>query len=318
MTFGINEFLIDSKGHVHLDGGWLNLPNQKAMNFYGFQMEITKFGFGKTEDGGKWIGLSGGIKLVEGLPAGASVEGLRIVWYDNGKPPSLTFNGVGVEFQVPGVLQFKGAIAYSGLLENSIPNSIEKEQIQRFDGSIKLKLTAINMEIDAALVIGSASGPRGNYAFFAIYLGVELPAGIPLWSTGLALYGMAGLFATQMEPNKAEDKGWYENPDGGDGWYRLPEIGVTDLAKKWGPNLGSLALGAGVTIGTLPDNGTSFHGKFLLVIVLPGPIILLEGRGDLLKKRGDMKETTVEPLFRAIAVLDNRVGTFTIGLDAQY
>lgn len=318
-SFHVNEFLIDSKGHVHLDGGWINLKNQKAMNFYGFQVEITKLGFGKTEDGGKWIGLSGGIKLVDALPAGASVEGLRIVWYDDPlKSPSLSFNGVGVEFQVPGVLQFKGAIAYSGIIESSVVGYAEKEKIQRFDGSIKLKLTAINMEIDAALVIGSASGPRGNYSFFAIYLGVELPAGIPLFSTGLALYGMAGLFATQMEPNKREEEGWYENPDGGDGWYRRDKIGVTDLANKWGPNLGSLALGAGVTIGTLPDNGNSFHGKFLLVIVLPGPIILLEGRGDLLKKRADNKETAVEPLFRAIAVLDNRVGTFTIGLDAQY
>lgn len=317
-TFDVKELSIDSKGNVRLDGGWLNLREQKPLNFYGFQMEITKLGFGKTEDGGKWIGFSGGVKLVEGVPAGASVEGLRIVWYD-GRPQDtrISFNGVGVEFEVPNVLKFKGAVAYRE------PYQLGDETVQRFDGDIKLKLIALNMEIDATLVFGSASGPRGNYNFFAIYLGVELPAGIPLWSTGLALYGMAGLFATQMEPNKEPDEGWYENPDGSDGWYKRDTVGVTDLAKKWDPNFGSLAFGVGATIGTVPDNGTSFHGKFLLVIVFPGPIVLLEGRGNLLKKRavpdkpGDTK-TTEEPLFRALAVLDNRAGTFTVGLDAQY
>jgi hypothetical protein len=333
LTFYVQDLSVDSRGNVRLEGGWLNLRQQKPLNFYGFQMEITKLGFGKTEDDGKWIGFSGGVKLVEGLPAGASVEGLRIVWYDDGsKPTSVTFNGVGVEFQVPGVLTFKGAVAYSGVLEMPTPQGIEK--VQRFDGDIKLKLIALNMEIDAMLVIGSASGPRGNYNFFAIYVGVELPAGIPLWSTGLALYGMAGLFATQMEPNKGTlpnslhptsrvDEGWYESPDGSPGWYKRGTPGVTDLKTKWDPHPGSLAFGVGATIGTVPDNGTSFHGKFLLVLVFPGPIVLLEGRGNLLQQRTQPDKpgvTTVieEPLFRALAVLDNRVGTFTIGLDAQY
>ena len=181
----------------------------------------------------------------------------------------LTFNGVGVEFEVPNVVKFKGAVAYREPYEIAVPGFTQKELIKRFDGDIKLKLVALDMEIDATLVIGSASGPRGDYTFFAIYLGVELPAGIPLFSTGLALYGMAGLFATQMEPKKGEAEGWYENPDGSDGWYRRPDVGVTDLTKKWDPNLGSLAFGVGATIGTLPDNGNSFHGKFLLVIVFP-------------------------------------------------
>jgi hypothetical protein len=65
--------------------------------------------------GGRWIGFSGGVKLTDMLPAGSSVEGLRLIWYDDdGRPPGLTFNGVGVEFSVPEVLRFKGYVAYSG------------------------------------------------------------------------------------------------------------------------------------------------------------------------------------------------------------
>lgn len=309
---------IDSRGHVYIEGGWLPLSRQYGVNFHGFRLEIAQLGFGEAEGGGKWIGFSGGLKLAEGLPAGASVEGLRVTWYGE-RPPSITFNGVSVAFTVPDVLSFQGSVSYTGGQQVSTPAGLET--VHRFDGAISLDLTAINMRADAKLVFGSADGARGSYNFFAIYLGVELPAGIPLWSSGLAVYGMAGLFAYQLEPNKRPDEGWFENPDGDPGWYKRGEPGVTDLKTKWDPRPGSLALGAGVTIGTLADNGFAFSGKFLLAIVFPGPILLLEGKADLLRKRSELDkpgQVVREPLLRSLAVIDGRAGTFTFGLDAQY
>jgi hypothetical protein len=192
-TFRVQKLSIDSRGNVRLDGGWLNLPDQYSLDFHGFKLEITKLGFGKTEDGGKWIGFSGGLKLVDGLRAGASVEGLRIIWYDDPKrSPRVTLNGVGVEFEVPKVLRFQGAVAYRELPGN----------VHRFDGQIKLELLALDLKIDGTLVVGSAPG----YTFFAIYLDAELPAGIPLFSTGLALYGMAGLFAQACQRGMVRDR----------------------------------------------------------------------------------------------------------------
>lgn len=320
-SFDLRELSIDSDGNVRLQGGWLDLPSQYTLDFHGFKIEIAKLGFGKNDDGGKWIGFSGAIKLVEGLPAGASVDGLRVIWYDDGsKLPQVTLDGVGVEFAVPDVLRFKGSVRFSGKIENTLPNNAGKEIVQRFDGAIKLEILALNMSLDATLVVGQATGARGDYGFFAIYLAVELPAGIPLGATGLAFYGFAGLFATQMEPNRVPQDGWYENLDGSPGWYKKSPVGIVSLKDKWGPTPGSLALGAGTTIGTLPDNGQTFHGKLLFLLVLPGPIIMLEGRGDLLKKRSKQEGGGVseEPLFRAVAVLDFREGTATIGVDARY
>jgi hypothetical protein len=304
-SFQVKELAIDSDGNVHLDGGWLDLREQYSLNFHGFKLEITKLGFGKTDDGkGKWIGFSGGLKLVDNFSAGASVEGLRITWYPDGDT-KITLNGVGVEFEVPEVLRFKGEVSY-----RELPG-----EIHRFDGDIKLDLISLDMKIDAQLVIGTAgTGPARN-TFFAIYLGVELPAGIPLGATGLALYGMAGLFALEMEPNKRPAEAWFENADGSPGWYMRPAEGVSDLSTKWGPSPGSLALGAGVTLGTVADNGYAFSGKFLFVIVFPGPILLIEGRANILKERARLDE---QPIFRALAVLDNREGTFRINLAAEY
>lgn len=304
-TFEVKELSIDSDGNVGFDGGWMDLREQYSLDFHGFKIEITKLGFGKTDDGkGKWIGFSGGLNLVEGLSAGASVEGLRVSWYDDGDI-SLSLNGIGVEFDIPDVLHFKGEVSY-----RELPGDIH-----RFDGDITLDLIALDMRLDAQLVIGTAGTGADRHRFMAIYLGVELPAGIPLGSTGLALYGMAGLFAMEMEPDKLAEEAWFENDDASAGWYLRPTEGVSDLSTKWRPADGSLALGAGVTLGTLSDNGYTFSGKLLLVVVFPGPILLIEGRANLLKERAKLGD---EAMFRALAVLDGREGTFLLNVAAQY
>ncbi|MGH8067489.1 MAG: hypothetical protein ACRERE_20095 [Candidatus Entotheonellia bacterium] len=300
-TFEVRELSINSEGNVRLEGGWLDLPNQYSLDFYGFQIEITRVGFGKTEDGGKWIGFSGGLKLVDGLTAGVSVEGLRIIWYDDGRPTKFTLNGIGVEFEVPDVLRFKGAVSYRELPGN----------VRRFDGDIKLDLTVLSLTVDGQLVIGYDAD--NDYTFFAFYLGIELPTGIQLGSTGLALYGMAGLFALNLEPDKGDTEEWY-SVDGQNSWFHRGNPGVADL-RKWRNQARSLGFGAGVTIGTLSDNGYLFSGKKLLVIVFPGPIILLDGKANLLRERAALNE---EGQFRSLAVFDGRAGTLIFGVDAHY
>jgi hypothetical protein len=116
-----------------------------------------------------------------------------------------------------------------------------------------------------------------------------------------------------MEPDKHTDEPWY-GVGAGEGWYKRGKIGVTDL-KKWRNQLHSKAFGAGVTLGTYADNGYTFNGKVLLAIIFPGPIIMLEGKANLLKDRTKLSE---DPLFRALAVLDNRAKSLLIGLDTKY
>ena len=49
---------------VTAEGGWVDLPRGHLLDLYGFQLDITKLGFGRADDGGRWIGLSGSVKLV--------------------------------------------------------------------------------------------------------------------------------------------------------------------------------------------------------------------------------------------------------------
>ncbi len=294
-TFRVDELSIDTKGDVHLEGGWLNLREKYTVDFHGFQLEISKLGFGKTDNGGKWIGFSGGVKLVSGMTAGASVEGLRITWYEDGRAPEISLNGVRVEFEVPNALRFDGEVSFDPVLK-------------QFRGAVKLDLKALKMQVDATAVFGTIE----SKPYLAIYLAAEFPAGIPLFATGLGVYGMAGLFGLNMEPNRAPSQPWYQLRSETD-WYHSGDDGVTSLA-KWRPQIGSMAFGAGVTLGTIADNGHTFSGKMLLAIVFPGPILMLQGSASLLQERTQLDK---DANFSALAVLDGRAGTLQVGLDAN-
>jgi len=298
-SFDVRDLSIDSKGHLHLDGGWIPLPKSYAIDFYGAKLEITQFGMGQTDDGGKYVGMSGSIKLVEGLPAGASVEGLRVTWYGDSRPPKLTLNGIGISFKTPAV-QFDGHVSYS-----------QNGNEHRFTGDLKLVIPAAdNLTLIGKAVFGKdAAGTK----YFAIYVEGDFGTGIPLWATGLSLYGFAGLLAINYAPKKPPDMAWY-SIDKSKSWFHEPDIGVIDIVKKWQAEAGTFAIGAGVTIGTGPDAGFDFNGKFLLLILCPGPVLMIDGSARFLGKRDD----TSEPPFHGLIVLDNRAGYFLVGLDARW
>ena len=115
-----------------------------------------------------------------------------------------------------------------------------------------------------------------------MYGGLELPTGIPLGPSGVALFGFAGLLALNMRPGRAQGEAWYSitPPD----WYHKATVGVNDLANKWEPKDGT-AFSAGLTLGTYADNGFTFSARAVLVIAFPGPVILIEGQGNLLADR---------------------------------
>ena len=311
--FEVEEMTIHSDGRVDLDGGWLNLPEQLRLDFHGFSAELTRIGFGDTDDGYRWIGFSGGIQLVADLGLGATFEALRIEWPKDGAVDvdtiRLSLEGVGVDLTIPEVLAFKGTVRFINDTADPDPANHRKG----FKGGVKLTLYSLNLEIDAEILVIRTGGMTAFY----VYVNSDFPAGIPLASTGVALYGLGGLVGQNVAPNKTAEEAWYEN------WYKgkrlegdPQEPGVASSA-KWDPESGSMAFGAGVTVGTVSDNGFAVNGKLLLVLILPGPVILLEGRANLLTERSKLSGTA-EPTFEALAVLDGRAGQFFLNVAAHY
>lgn len=294
---------IDSEGHVAVEGGWLEVDTAKSSALSGFPFQITKIGFGAETPTKRWIGLNGGLKLADGFPIGASVEGLRVTWDVDpplGEPrPSVSFSleGVGLELSVPGTFSFAGKVAF-----------FDNDEATGFRGTLKLNLETVKLSIDAGLMIGRT---KDGVTFFFFYLDVGLPVGIPLFSTGAAIYGFAGLLATNLKPARVEGENWYY------GYYKRPPIGVTDPA-KWGIQRDAFAIGLGTTIGSLPDTGFSISAKVLLILVLPGPQLLLQGKGQFISKKPDEKKADAEGTFEALLVLDIPAKLFQANLAVAF
>ena len=299
--FELRKLTINSRGEVTIDGGWIDLGDALSLDFNGFQIALTRLGFGtETATNENWIGLSGSISLSDGLSVGGNVDGLRIWWKKSGPlNPRVTVEGVGVELTIPNVLEFSGYVRF---IDDPATNT------KGFSGDIHLSLPSLNFTGEASLLVGR----RGSDPFFYIAVSVDLPFGIPLAQTGVAFYGFQGLLGYNTAPNKTPDQHWYED------WYLKPVPGVTQ-ASKWKPEIPAFAIGLGATLGTFPDNGFMVSGRVLIAVMIPGPVILIEGRANVLSPRSELSSNDpTKPLFRALMVLDGREGTFLMNVGANY
>jgi hypothetical protein len=311
-TLELQDLRIGVDGKVGLPGGWLDLQQPLALDLYGFGMEITRIGLGNDDDGRRWIGVDGAIRLTEQLPAGASARGLRVLW-DPGASlplPTLELDGVGISFGVPGAFAFEGEVA---LADDPAGGG------KLFTGALGLGLQALDIGIDAGVTIGRIA--PDTYVF--VHLGVNLP--IPLAASGTALYGLQGLFAMNMSP-LVSNAGWPPDSDPPTvpardwyGWYKqVPQAFAVTDPFKWSADPGGWAFGAGLSVGTLADAGWSVNTKALLVVLLPGPVILLEGKADLFKLPAALGSSTEEGTLDLLAALDGGAGTLQLGIDAAW
>jgi len=325
------EQLVLSRDGVQFTGGWVNVPEQFRFDLHGFSAELNKLGFGEEVDGDDvygWLGFSGAIQLSSGIALGAEFEKLRILWPKMiGGAPATSFNlgdiritldELAVDLTIPDVLSFTGRVSF-------IDDGVQRG----FRGGISLTLYPAKLTVDAELLcvrVDDGSGSKFN-AFY-IYVNANFPVGIPLAATGVALYGVAGLYGQNVVPDKLPQEQWYEN------WYKAGTNRLSDTREpaiygdtgddpgavastKWQPEKGSMAFGAGISFGTATDDGHAVNGKLLLLVIIPGPIIMLEGRANLLKDRAKLTPES-EATFEALAILDGRAGQFLLNVSAQY
>lgn len=309
----VNKISIGSDGSIAIDGGWVRSPEQINLNFFGFNIGIREFGLGEIEGIGnddkdkeatkrQWLGFSGDIQLIEGLPIKGSVDGLKISWNkQSGQDVQVALRGIGVELVIPGTLKFKGEVNYD-------------ETTNLFKGQIKLFLISLKLEVDAQLMIGKTRDAQGReFGVFYIYLSATLPVALPLGATGTGLYGIKGLVGINVSPTKTNEQKWYE-------WYKAAPAYEVVATSKWQPQYDNFAYGAGIQLGTIYDNGTTFNLGAMLVVLIPGPVIMLEGKANVLTVRNPKtdQQKEEEGALYLLAVLDCRAGTFEFLLDVRY
>jgi hypothetical protein len=331
-AFELRGLGIDTKGNISIDGGWIDLPNQTGLDFYGFHIALQKLGLG-SDDSGRWIGFNGDIHLVEGLTLAGSLRGLRVN-LENG---SVSLDGVGIDFSVSGVLSITGEVdhihvdAYkpqdltdAGLLptlfdqiQNPSGQPSLPKKVDVFTGKVDVAIDAVpGLEFDGKFIVGHF----GGMSVFFLDLDVDLPAGIPIF-LDVSLYGLEGLIASNLDPQPEPNNTWWE-------WYKYPtdktgidtsatpDYDATDVNKWLVPKQGALALGAGATIGTSVDDGFTVSAAITLILKIPGPVLMLIGKANILSKR--ISSPSQDASFDAMAVYDGNSQTFDITVDAHY
>jgi len=321
-TFDLKGLSVDAQGKVSLAGGWLNLPSQTGLSFYGFSVALHQLGFG-SDASGDWIGFNGDIQLVEGISLGGSVQGMKLHLATG----EVSFTGVAIDMEIPGVIAFNGAVDHISLQSGDDPTTYGLPAgfpvpANVFAGDVDVTIEAAgDLAIDGSFVVAQVTQKDGSVttAFF-LALDLELPVGIPLF-LDVSLYGISGLFATNLAPVDPTLNGdsWWD-------WYKYDskfaiidksgtEYSATDEQKWLNPVPGAFALGAGATIGT-QDDGFTASAAIAFMIILPGPVIALVGKADILSPRIDSAKGDAN--FTALATYDGNSETFDLVIQAHY
>ena len=307
----IKDLYIDTTGKFRIDEAWLDMTELQTLDLWGFPLELSRIGLGYQETDDKlWIDLSGSLRLIEQIPVGLGVEGFRLTWprtlfeqLANDEPPTLDkalaiaselevkFDGVHLFYGVPGAIEFEGSLGF-----------IKSAQVVGFRGDMALRVPATGLAIEAGLMVG-INFETPPYPFLFLTFDVQFPAGIPLAQSGLALKGVQGLFGLNVSPNRTEDQNWYYD------WYKRDKLGAHKTT-KWKDERNALALGMGLTITTVDGYIKGVRG--LLVLAIPGPILIIEGRALIFDGL-----TPAEPPLRALAVIDGKEETIQFNIEAE-
>ena len=137
------------------------------------------------------------------------------------------------------------------------------------------------------------------------------------------------MFASNLSPNIGSDTwwDWYKYPTAADGTPDVngapdlqgdsgsPDFTATDVFKWLNPVDGAFALGAGAVIG-IQDDGFTASASIAFILILPGPVIMLIGKANILSPR--ISGPAEEANFEAMATYDGNAGTFDLVIEAQY
>jgi hypothetical protein len=292
-SFEIKSLRIASDGSVSIDGGLINLPKGTRVSIGGFGLELSQVGLGTEPNGNRFVTFSGALQLGEGIPLTAAVDGLKIIWNANGFV-GFELAGIALSFEIEGILRFDGMIHFD-------------DANNRFDGAGRVELIALQLSVEARILIAR----QDQFTALFIYLLLRSPVGIPVFATGLAFYGFEALYGQHVEPDKSPPELWYRD------WYRRPDIGPVDT-RKWKIQRNSYAFGAGIILGTLPDGGYAVSAKGLLLIVIPGPILMLEVKANLLRDPTALTRPNEPATFNALVLYDGRAGSIELSIEPRY
>lgn len=306
----IDRLRIYSDGSIEIKGGSINLIKPILLPLGPVDITVTAIHYGshqKEVDGVmrkfNYFGFDGGISID---PLGIEVRGDGVKLYycsDNlpNKPsPYLHIQTLYIDLTIPAS---SPVAIINGWL--TIP---EPGTSPEYAGGIKIKLPKAKISGSADMKL------MPKYPAFIIDAEIEFPAPIPLGS--FAIYGFRGLLGYRYVAEKeaiglvSGVNTWYE-------YYKAPPRGI-HVRKFSGPNQTNhsgtpFSIGAGASLGTSYDNGTTLNIKAMVLLSVPS-MFMIDGRASLISARLGLEDTKDPPFFAFLALGDNSL-EFGFGAD---
>jgi hypothetical protein len=255
-----------------------------------------------------------------------------LVWPDPNDPatypriiPSLLF------IKIPGVIDAEGFIKI-----------INEEDRKGLQGMMDLTLVSMQLRVTASLGaelmpvaellreavrLGTeppsdpSELPQIDRFALGIFLGlsVQFPAPIPLWASGIAIYGFAGLFAANYKRiEDGREQGGAVGP--ALAWLIRAKGEPTRIVDSqlppqplWAMDVGHWGVGAGITLGTVASSIIINFGG-MLILELPGPRILILVKVQVLATLPDLGGAELSVGVLGIMDLDFARWRLTIGI----
>ena len=278
-VFEFDEVGITSKGEIRLAQGATIAATQPFDIEWRFaRLTVSSFSLQRPKDEPAEfeLRLSAAVELIQGLPVGASVDGL-VVRTQAGNAPRVSFSGIGMTFGSPGAYAFAAKFAWDSLTS-------------RFSGSGHIDVESIDLRLSASFTAEQRDGVPTVFLTADTEL---IPGGIPIGSTGLSLYGVSGLLAHNLKLKVGTGPRRYF-----DAFNQSPP-GFADIG-KWEAARGTNALALGAIIGT-SDDGWAFSCRGGLLLSVPDLTLLVTAEANILDER--MKfDSTASKLTAVLAV----------------
>ncbi|WP_157968531.1 hypothetical protein [Streptomyces geranii] len=181
-------------------------------------------------------------------------------------------------------IDIPGVIAGAGYMR--IGNEVDSDSntIGTIGGQLDLTIRPVSVRVCAAVEVATITEAATGRQTTGVYVGlsVVLPAGIPLGSTGLGIFGFRGIFGMHYERNAeigantgVPALAWLKAAGGQPHLLRGPDLsGPGTGLILWKPKIDHWAFGVGILIGTMEGGYLiNLDGTFLLE--LPGPRVLI-------------------------------------------
>lgn len=211
--------------------------------------------------------------------------------------PELTAFGAGVD--IPGAVRGRG---YMELSETEVK------------GFIDITIVPVKVRIAAGVAVKHIPPEEGGpVTAVLVTLDVEFPVAIPLFSSGVGIYGFLGLFAMHYARNESGLDITNQAP--ALAWLRATGGNPIDPA-FWEGQVNHWAFGIGALLGTM-GSSIIFNLKGMVLLELPGPRLMMMMKANLLIPMPD-RVGPGEGLLLAVIDLDMGRGTLTIGISVEF